>query len=70
MNYKDRGFDNYRKKIYMSALTCEQLPYYDEKTNSFLNEFYTAIVSNGHNCSIKLQLFPMDILYLELLDMV
>lgn len=44
-NFEDRGDDNYRKRVYMSALTMAQLPLYKEKTDSFINEFFAAITT-------------------------
>lgn len=44
-NLDNRGPDNYRKKVYMSALTCNILSNYDEKINSFLNEIYADFVT-------------------------
>lgn len=44
-NFEDRGDDNYRKRVYMSALTLSQLPYYKEKTDSFVNEVFAAITT-------------------------
>lgn len=44
-NLRDRGPDNYRKKIYMSAITCDKMQYYQEKINTFLNEFYAQITT-------------------------
>lgn len=44
-NLRDHGPDNYRKKIYMSAVTIDKMKYYKEKIESFLNEFYAQITA-------------------------
>lgn len=44
-NLRDRGPDNYRKKVYMWALTCEKMGLYKEKVDTFLNEFYSQITT-------------------------
>ncbi len=42
---KDRGDDNYRKRVYMSALTCGLMGNYKEKTDSFVNSVYANVVT-------------------------
>lgn len=44
-NFEDRGDDNYRKRVYMSALTMTQLANYKEKTDNFINEFFASITT-------------------------
>jgi len=46
-NMEDRGLDNYRKRVYMSALTADVLPLYDEKIDTFLDQIYSLFVTYG-----------------------
>ncbi|MCL5273028.1 MAG: hypothetical protein M1486_07000, partial [Gammaproteobacteria bacterium] len=55
-NLQDRGFENYRKKVYMSALTADLMPNYAEKIDSFLNEVY-LLVTNYPNTRPVLSTF-------------
>ena len=43
VNFDQRGVDNYRKKIYMLALTEDKFSFYEEKVNSFLYEIYASV---------------------------
>lgn len=45
-NFQDRGFQNYLKKVYMDAITCDKMQFYTEKIDGFLNEVYSKIVIN------------------------
>ena len=45
-NFQDRGSENYLKKVYMTALRTNNMPKYEEKMDSMLNEVYTAITVN------------------------
>jgi len=42
---ENRGVNNYRKKVYMSALTADLMPNYAEKIDVFLNEIYTIVTN-------------------------
>ena len=42
---ENRGVNNYRKKVYMSALTADLMPNYAEKIDVFLNEIYTVVTN-------------------------
>lgn len=42
---ENRGVNNYRKKVYMSALTADLMPNYSEKIDVFLNEIYTVVTN-------------------------
>lgn len=44
-NFQDRGPDNQRKKLYMTALLPEVIPYYAEKIDTFINEAFGSITS-------------------------
>lgn len=44
-NLRDRGDENYRKKVYMWALTCDKMEKYKSKIDQFLNKFYLDITS-------------------------
>lgn len=37
-NWDNRGTDNYKKKVYMTALTTAVVPFYKEKIDNFLNQ--------------------------------
>lgn len=43
VNLADRGDNNYRKKVYMWALTCEKMEKYKPKIEKFLNNVYSEI---------------------------
>lgn len=42
-NYANRGVDNYKKKVYMTALTTAVVPFYKDKTDNFLNQLVANI---------------------------
>lgn len=42
---ENRGVDNYRKKVYMTALTCNLLTHYATKVDVFVNQVYANIVT-------------------------
>jgi hypothetical protein len=42
---EQRGVNNYRKKVYVSALTMDLMPNYAEKFDVFFNEVYTTITN-------------------------
>lgn len=44
-NLRDRGDENYRKKIYMWALTCDKMDKYKSKVDNFLNKVYLDITA-------------------------
>lgn len=41
VNFEDRGYDNYLKKVYQFALTTRVLPNYDEAIETLVNRLYT-----------------------------
>ena len=43
VNFDQRGADNYRKKIYMLAITEDKFSFYEEKVNSFLYEIFASV---------------------------
>ena len=45
---QNRGVDNYRKKMYMFALTEDKMCFYEEKIDSFLNLVYSTITLQEH----------------------
>lgn len=46
-NLEDRGNDNYRKKVYMTALTTNIMENYSEKIDIFLNETLAGFITYG-----------------------
>lgn len=46
-NLADRGDHNYRKKVYMWALTCDKMEKYKPKMELFLNNVYSQITIHG-----------------------
>lgn len=76
-NFEDRGPNNERKRIYMSAFTQDVLHQYDEKIQTFVNNFRSTIttyaqpVLSGFQESMLRQLFlPCHIGYDEYPDYV
>jgi hypothetical protein len=45
-NFQDRGYQNYLKKVYMSALTSDKMQYYEAKIDTMLNVAFTKFTVN------------------------
>lgn len=45
LNRRDRGPDNYRKKVYMHGLTCPIMEKYKDKIDTFLNDAFSGFTT-------------------------